>query len=431
MRTFRVYIEKQGEQTYVGAITGKGSEDAVFSYAGEYLENQANHPISIHLPLQERIFSVEETRLFFEGLLPEGFTRRCVAGWIHADEYDYLTILAALGRECLGAIQIIEEGFDIPKAGYQKLTNNDVCKLAKEGASEAAELVTKAHLSLTGASGKVGLYYDADTESWYLPIGAAPSTHIVKQSHVRLDGIVTNEQLCLQTAKILGLDVPDSFVINIGNGRDEDVLFATQRYDRRIDGNCAVMDGLLVPFRLHQEDFSQAMGISSSHKYEHNGEGYLKRMFTILKNFSSNPMEDQMKLWDICVFNYLIGNTDNHIKNVSLLYDSDMASMRLAPAYDIVCTMVYPSSTADMALSIGQEYNIHNMNRNNFCREAKIIGIGEKIAMKHFDDMISRIEAALNEACGSLIKQGFIQAKDMQNRISAVRKHAWVQNRFN
>ncbi|MFR3039340.1 MAG: HipA domain-containing protein [Agathobacter rectalis] len=159
----------------------------------------------------------------------------------------------------------------------------------------------------------------------------------MKQSHVRLDGIVTNEQLCLQTAKNLGIDVPDSFVINVGTGKDEDVLFATHRYDRIIDEKCGVMDGLTVPFRLHQEDFSQAMGISSGHKIvEHNGEGYLKRMCDILKKYSSNPMEDQLKLWDICVFNYLIGNTDNHIKNVSLLYSSDMASIRLTPAYDIV-----------------------------------------------------------------------------------------------
>ena len=332
---------------------------------------------------------------FFEGLLPEGFTRKCVAGWIHADEYDYLTILAALGRECLGAIQIIEDGMDVPKAGYQKLTKEDVCRLAKEGASEAAELVTKAHLSLTGASGKVGLYYKIDTNEWYLPIGAAPSTHIVKQSHVRLDGIVTNEQLCLQTAKNLGIDVPDSFVINVGTGKDEDVLFATHRYDRIIDEKCRVMDGLTVPFRLYQEDFSQTMG-------------------------------DQLKLWDICVFNYLIGNTDNHIKNVSLLYSSDMVSIRLAPAYDIVCTMIYPSSTTEMAVSIGCEYDINKIKREHFCRELKNIGIGEKLAMKHYDDMLSRIESALEESCETLMQQGFIQAKDMKKRILEVRKPAWM-----
>lgn len=283
-----------------------------------------------------------------------------------------------MGRECLGAIQIIEDGMDVPKAGYQKLTKEDVCRLAKEGALEAAELVTKAHLSLTGASGKVGLYYKIDTNEWYLPIGAAPSTHIVKQSHVRLDGIVTNEQLCLQTAKNLGIDVPDSFVINVGTGKDEEVLFATHRY------------------------------------------------IYILKKYSSNPMEDQLKLWDICVFNYLIGNTDDHIKNVSLLYASDMASIRLAPAYDIVCTMIYPSSTTEMAVSIGCEYDIHKIKREHFCRELKNIGIGEKLAMKHYDDMLSRIESALEESCETLMQQGFIQAKDMKKRILEVRKPAWM-----
>ena len=97
MRDFHVFIEQQGEQIYVGKITGSGSEDAIFTYAQEYLDNPSSCPISIHLPLQAQNFSAEETSLFFEGLLPEGFTRKCVAGWIHADEYDYLTILAALG----------------------------------------------------------------------------------------------------------------------------------------------------------------------------------------------------------------------------------------------------------------------------------------------------------------------------------------------
>lgn len=75
-------------------------------------------------------------------------------------------------------------------------------------------------------------------------------------------------------------------------------------------------------------------------------------MFAILQNYSASPMEDQLKLWKICVFNYLIGNTDNHIKNQSLLYSEDLKRIRLAPAYDIVSTMIYDSSTENMALGI-------------------------------------------------------------------------------
>lgn len=135
----------------------------------------------------------------------------------------------------MGAIKVIDESIAEIKPEYRKLTNDEVKKLAKEGATESAELVTKSHLSLTGASGKVGLYYDG--KHWFLPIGEAPSTHIVKQSHIRLKRIVWNEQLCLLTAKKLGIEIPDSFIIHLGSAEDEDVLFATKRYDRKMNDN--------------------------------------------------------------------------------------------------------------------------------------------------------------------------------------------------
>ena len=68
--------------------------------------------------------------------------------------------------------------------------------------------------------------------------------------------------------------------------------------------------------------------------------------------------------------NYLIGNTDNHIKNFSLLYSEDLKSVRLAPAYDIVSTMIYPSSTENMALSIDGICNINEITRTSFEKEA-------------------------------------------------------------
>ena len=49
----------------------------------------------------------------------------------------------------------------------------------------------------------------------------------------------------------------------------------------------------------------------------------------MIRNYSANPMEDQIKLWDITVYNYLIGNTDNHIKNLSLLYSKDLKACLL------------------------------------------------------------------------------------------------------
>ena len=97
---------------------------------------------------------------FFEGLLPEGFARKCVANWIHTSEDDYLTILSVLGSECLGALRVSDNIHD--SGDYKPLSIESVKALAKEGVSKSTELITEAHLSLTGASGKVGLYYDPE-----------------------------------------------------------------------------------------------------------------------------------------------------------------------------------------------------------------------------------------------------------------------------
>lgn len=415
MINLTVQIELKGNQVYVGNITGNDTNDACFTYADSYIENVDSRPISISLPLEQVHFSPLETRNFFEGLLPEGFTRRCVAQWMHTEENDYVSILSGLGQECLGAIRIIDENADIIKSEYKKLSESDVRRLAKEGATESAEIVTKSHLSLTGASGKVGLYYDG--KDWFQPIGEAPSTHIVKQSHVRLKKIVTNEQLCLLTAQKLGIEIPESFIINWGSSDDEDILFATKRYDRKMRTDGRMINNLKVPFRIHQEDFSQALGIAAADKYEKNETGYMRMMFEILRNYSSDPINDQLKLWDICIFNYLVGNTDNHIKNVSLLYSEDLKTIRLAPAYDIISTMIYESSTENMALSIGGIYNIHNISREEFKKEAKNIGLGSKIAIKRFDNMVSNFERALRESAEQLKNQGFEGVEDIASQI--------------
>lgn len=417
MRKLSVEIEIRGSSVYVGDIVGNDYSDAVFSYADEYLNAANSRAISISLPLTKNTFDADRTRNFFEGLLPEGFIRRSVAEWMRADESDYLSILAGLGSECLGAIKIIDNNLPKLAPHYIKLSKEEVKSLAREGATESVQLVTKAHLSLTGASGKVGLYYDEANDDWYLPIGEAPSTHIVKQSHVRLKKIVANEQFCLFTAKNLGIEIPESFIVNLGSSKDEDILFATKRYDRKFGVENNIVDGLTVPYRLHQEDFAQALGIPAKSKYEKNNGGYLRKLFDVIRKHSANPIDDQLKLWDICVFNYLIGNTDNHIKNISLLYSEDLKTIRLAPAYDIISTMIYDSSTEYMALSIGGIYNIRDIDRVAFERQAKEVGLGVSMAMKRFDNMAKNFKEALSKAGEALQSQGFEDIEEIQQKI--------------
>jgi len=421
MIKYNVYIEVDGRQLRVGAIEGNSSEDACFSYSKEYIADKYPGAVSISLPIQNEPFSPKRTKTFFEGLLPEGFMRKSIAVNMHFDENDYLSILAKLGKECLGAIRIDDTGDDA-ESRYVAITSGQVAQLASEGTIKSAEMVIKTHLSLTGASGKVGLYYDEAAQRWYLPFGLAPSTHIVKQSHIRLNGIVTNEQLSMQAACKCGIKIPESFIINVGKGNDSEVLFATKRYDRIFDGSSQLIGNLRRPFRIHQEDFAQAMGVPSSEKYERNGQNYAEKMFEIIRKHTKNPPEDQLALWNRIVFNFVLGNTDAHIKNYSLLYDPHMEGISLAPAYDIISTAIYESASRDMSFNIGGTRKLDNINEEGFRELAARAGIGEKIAINSYHNVLNRFEGAIKESAKELSELGFYNAGNIAERILFARK---------
>ena len=425
MREYIVSIEKNGDQIKVGSITGSGVSDSCFSYDDEYLSSDDPVAISISLPLQKEPFSSKQTRIFFDGLLPEGFTRRSVAQWLHFDEDDYLSILHGLGKECLGAIRVTLAGEE-DEEFYEEIDEEQIRKLAAEGATKSTEIVTGTHLSLAGASGKVGLYYTPTNTKWYLPHGLAPSTHIVKQSHVRLEGIVTNEQLSMLTAAKCGINTAESFIINTGNGNDSEVLFVTKRYDRLINSNSKTLNGLERPFRLHQEDFAQAMGIPSANKYEPEGAEYALGMFDVLRRYSSDPLADMISLWDRIVFSYILGNNDGHIKNYSLLRGINLKEIRLAPAYDIICTTVYENSTRKMSFNIGGKTDINDISESSFRELASSVGLGEKIAIDRFSMVLNHFESSLRASAKELTDLGFIGAESMADKILISRKNVFI-----
>lgn len=418
----KVYVEINGRQQLAGAITGTSSADAVFCYDSAYLE-KGGQAISQNLRVSSKKaepFSVQQTRCFFEGLLPEGFSRKSVAGWMHADEQDYLTILAGLGKECLGALRIEDEDHEnseIADSSYRKLSIDEVKALAAEGATKSTQLLIASHLSLTGASGKAGLYLDERNGTWYQPYGMAPSTHIVKQSHIRLSNIVENERLALETAARMGIRTADSFIVNTGDYGEADILLATKRYDRKLGQSVHKIGDLPCPLRLHQEDFAQALGVSSEEKYEKAGGKYLQKMFRLVRNVSPNPLQDQLALLDILIFDVLIGNTDNHVKNVSLLYSPDLRTAELAPAYDILSTVIYPQSTMEMSVYIAGEKDWKKIDRETFVRAAHEIGMSPSIIRREYDRLRETFLQALESAVQTLEKEGFQSVKDIQKKL--------------
>lgn len=415
MKTLDVSIEIEGRQREAGVISGNSGYDAAFRYSEDYLGSGLARPLSVSLPLAAEAYGPEDTRSFFEGLLPEGFMRRTVAEQNRTDSSDYLTMLEILGCECLGAIQIRGEDYRFIEPEYREIDPDTMYRLAEEGAARSADMVVEAHLSLTGATGKIGAYKDSSGK-WFLPVGSAPSTHILKQSHIRYNHIVQNEQLAMRTAGMLGIAIPDSEIVRAG-----EVLFASRRYDRSFEGADRYIDGLLCPLRLHQEDMGQALGIPASDKYERPGEGHMRRMFDLIKRYSASPIEDQIMLWRIIVFNWLIGNTDGHIKNFSLIYDRSLKSLRLAPAYDIVSTVVYDTHSTKMAFSIGGEIEWEKIDRSGFesaCAEA---GLNKKLFIEEFDRMNEAFASALSESAEALQEEGFCEARAIADKIKEKR----------
>ena len=140
-------------------------------------------------------------------------------------------------------------------------------------------------------------------------------------------------------------------------------------------------------------------------------------MFALLRSTSSNPVQDTLALWDLLCFDFLVGNTDCHVKNCSLLYGENLKRIRLAPAYDILSTSVYPSSTRDMAFSIGGVLSLDDINREAFRKAAAEAKLGVSMAMNHLDSICERFEPALQEATEELSEKGFRKAKAICRQI--------------
>ena len=412
----RIYIDAMGKSVHVGSIFGERSEEAYFRYDSEYLSSEHAAAISCSLPLQESPFSPAVTRAFFDGLLPEGFTRRSVASQLHVEETDYLAILSALGRECIGAIRIVIDDDTQEASSYERLTVERLHALAAGDASYSASMMTGSRLSLAGASGKVGLYYDESSDAWYQPHGLAPSTHIVKQSHVRLSQIVLNEQLCMLTAGNLGIEVPESFIVKDGSGGDS-VLFATERFDRFFPNDAETVNGLPKPYRLHQEDFAQALGIPSEKKYEVGNDRYLQRMTTLLRSISDDPIADIKRLFERVIIHCMIGNADAHLKNYSLLYHDGLQHVRLAPAYDILSTVLYSETTRDMSFQVGDVYDLRAVDRATICNAAKECDVSVGVVNEIMDRLFDGFVSALSKAEEVLVMQGYPEVKQMANTI--------------
>jgi serine/threonine-protein kinase HipA len=100
MRSVEVYIH----QSLAGHLTKTNNG----TYAFEYLPQYSGLPVSLTMPLTQRVYSFDSFPAFFDGLLPEGPQLEGLLKQRKLDRDDYLGQLIAVGEDMIGAITIKE-----------------------------------------------------------------------------------------------------------------------------------------------------------------------------------------------------------------------------------------------------------------------------------------------------------------------------------
>ena len=410
-----VYLHRE----LVGHLIQDDGGQMVFDYAERWLQNPGATPLSHSLPLRRERFTRKECRGYFVGILPEESKREIIARNLGISKRNDYAMLERIGGECAGAVTFLPAGDALPTRDdhYRALSANELAGILKELPRRpllAGE--TGIRLSLAGAQDKIAVRVEGDAIS--LPLGGAPSTHILKPAVEQFAGVVFNEAFCMRLAAATGLPAAKAEIRRV-----EDVEYLlVERYDRtRSQGPERV-----TLERLHQEDFCQALGIVSEHKYQKEGGPSLKQCFALLREVSSVPVLDLARLLDAVIFNFLVGNNDAHGKNFSLLYHGAGTAgleTRLAPLYDVVSTRYYPELTQEMAMKIGGEYSSDRVSKTNFEQLAEDAGLAKPLVRRRVPELAEAVLSNLDKTgiehpvAEALAEQIRKRSDTFQNRI--------------
>jgi serine/threonine-protein kinase HipA len=333
--------------------------------------------VSLSIPVGSRRVQGDGLRYFLRGLLPEDQVRAAIERRSGVAFDDDFGLLKVVGGECAGALQFLPDEAVPGDGTLRALSRKEVDRIV----SELPTLETPDDLpigaSLGGVQAKVLL---SETDSgWAWPARGAMSTHIIKPepiANVAIPHLIEAEYWTGQFAARLELPAAES-ILEVFAGR---LALVVRRYDREQDR------------RLHQEDFTQALSLRSVEKYEvsQSGSGRLERIAREAGDLSADEDEFRRQLLRAVTFNALIGNSDAHSKNYSLLI-STSGIFRLAPLYDAAPVMLMNANFALAGQAIDSQTRLAFITRGHLIREAVKWGVREPIAADVVDDLANRV----------------------------------------
>jgi len=395
----------------VGRLEKATSGAISFDYEQSWLDWENAIPVSLSMPLREGAYRGEQVSAVFENLLPDSLPlRRRVAEQVGAAGTDAYSMLAAIGRDCVGALQFVAEGDEVAANNEirgEPVSVEEIEKILK-GLAQAPLGLTEDddfRISVAGAQEKTALLYNDGR--WLKPLGTTPTTHLIKPSIGRLpNGIdlthsVDNEFYCLTLARLFGLPVNNVDIQVFGDTK----ALVVERFDRRW-----ARDGRLL--RIPQEDFCQALSIPPTRKYQSDGGPNLVDILTFLQG-SDTALEDQAIVFKAQIFFWLIGATDGHAKNFSIHLGLGGA-YRLTPLYDILTAQ--PSLDAKqidrnqmrLAMSVGsnRHYRLHEILGRHFAQTGAAAKLPEALVKDTMQQMLDGADKAL-DSVEELLPEGF------------------------
>ncbi len=381
---------------HTGTLERSPSGAMFFQYAPSWLADKNAFAISLNLPLQEAEFKGAEVSAYFDNLLPDNLdVRNKVASRVQAESNKTFDLLHAIGHDCIGALQFMEEGSEAPgalKIQAESLSEKEIAAVIKNlgffplGMQEEEP---EFRLSIAGAQEKTALLKWKG--KWHRPLGATPTTHILKpamgemHNGIDLTTSVENEYLCLKIFELFGLSVPECEISEFGAEK----CLVVERFDRKWLG----ADKLI---RLPQEDFCQALGYFPTKKYESDAGPGIPEMMKVL-DASDERDEDRKNFMRSQVLFYLMAATDGHAKNFSLFLSPN--GFKLTPFYDVMSIfpaiekkqIAWQKGKLAMALGDSRHYKLKDISGRHFIETAKKVGMSKTVITEIIEEMKAKV----------------------------------------
>ncbi|MFA6920782.1 MAG: type II toxin-antitoxin system HipA family toxin [Gallionella sp.] len=380
-------------------------------YFDEWIADEQARPLSISLPFLpgNAHYQGQVVTDHFDNLLPDSDAiRRRLAQRHQTGGIDAFQLLAKLGRDCVGAIQLLPED-ETPSDLFE--IRGDVLSVAEIAQRLRNTTSTQAlgqhdhdedlRLSIAGAQEKTALLRHEG--QYLLPQGSTPTTHIFKLplglvGHMQADMRTSVENEWLSSKIVNAYEIPIA-PCEIEHFEDQKTL-VVERFDRT-----PASDGSWI-IRLPQEDMCQATATSPLCKYQSDGGPGIAQIMKLLFG-SDHAEQDRRNFFKTQIIFWVLAATDGHGKNFSIAH-LPRGRYHATPIYDVLSAHPVigkgknqiPPQKAKLAMAVRGSTNyylIEKIQRRHWIAQAQQIGLGAVAAEQLIEEIIESTEGVIDE----------------------------------